>query len=733
MAIIDDVKALLADYAPHGWETLFSNHGLNILADDLATELEKNLDNIDRRIPGFKEFALEGRQGVTPGIPAQSLLYHAFASPLVQWTDASQSQKLTKFPTLEELELIENYIYAVREQSLVSLEAVFGRENLAVVMFAKQYRPAIDTLHKKHADMVYSRTGISRIGNVAAEYEPCSRSFIPLTDDIHEIRVLPASYSAYIAAKQKGSEAILGNNRFNAGDEELDFWVPVHKLFDGTECLAGVNLSLQFDARHTNEKIAKIHKFIAASMEENPGSNPSEWGQFPFKYSEGIADFDSGAGLVMPVVHNAVVEQATVDGNFVSLNKGFEIPPREEGSFEVNGNTIALFSSSMELRSARLGGPLSNFPRAVPEYAHIRTEVENNGDLKDLNAEPDLINHLQQESFDALHHVDFSGDGYVRVAQIAGGGRLNDYTNVAAYSIVAPPDFFPYCEQAELFDDSNLSSLWSTPPNVLADTRFPPNIQSHPELFFKGMSVSDTSTAMISGVRDTQSQQAMVEPKINRVSYLTDGAAGIFAPGWDTSFDVIQTGIGTVSHLSAYGLGSPFPEDAKLCAALSSFWPAVAPDITRSFWPSISGGQTVVPHTDTELGSSGNPGWDGETGPIMFTEGGEELVSYTEFERVDYTKNALENKFNYHLLAGVDAEEYVLRLRNLASIKNDSRVNDAMRLISYTIEGEGVNRLDKFIFADMTDTGRREDGRAIVRINQKVSLQVDEIGSISPF
>ena len=28
-------------------------------------------------------------------------------------------------------------------------------------------------------------------------------------------------------------------------------------------------------------------------------------------------------------------------------------------------------------------------------------------------------------------------------------------------------------------------------------------------------------------------------------------------------------------HLAAYGLGSPFPEDSKLCAALSSFWPAV--------------------------------------------------------------------------------------------------------------------------------------------------------------
>ena len=68
-----------------------------------------------------------------------------------------------------------------------------------------------------------------------------------------------------------------------------------------------------------------------------------------------------------------------------------------------------------------------------------------------------------------------------------------------------------------------------------------------------------------------------------------------------------------VEHLAAYGLGSPFPEDSKLCAALSTFWPAVAPDATRSFQPNPSNASwpSVSPLTDTEIGIEGDLPWDG--------------------------------------------------------------------------------------------------------------------------
>lgn len=92
-------------------------------------------------------------------------------------------------------------------------------------------------------------------------------------------------------------------------------------------------------------------------------------------------------------------------------------------------------------------------------------------------------------------------------------------------------------------------------------------------------------------------------PTTARHAVLPDAAAGIFAPGWDTSAARIPESA-TKPHLSAYGLGSPFPEDAKLCAALSTFWPAVAPDTARTFYQVPFAARTVCPLTDEENGAA---------------------------------------------------------------------------------------------------------------------------------
>src|SRR5215475_13888047 len=81
------------------------------------------------------------------------------------------------------------------------------------------------------------------------------------------------------------------------------------------------------------------------------------------------------------------------------------------------------------------------------------------------------------------------------------------------------------------------------------------------------------------------------------------------------------------NYLAAYGLGSPFPEDAKLCAALNSFWPAAAPDASRTF--AVQYAPTAIPLLDCELGyhkdhplvrqrrAKRSHGWDGEQGPFF--------------------------------------------------------------------------------------------------------------------
>jgi hypothetical protein len=50
-------------------------HGLDIKASNLATELVRTL-TIDRTQASFQNFAMEGKRGITPDVPAHSLLYH---------------------------------------------------------------------------------------------------------------------------------------------------------------------------------------------------------------------------------------------------------------------------------------------------------------------------------------------------------------------------------------------------------------------------------------------------------------------------------------------------------------------------------------------------------------------------------------------------------------------------------------------------------------------------------
>jgi hypothetical protein len=150
-----------------------------------------------------------------------------------------------------------------------------------------------------------------------------------------------------------------------------------------------------------------------------------------------------------------------------------------------------------------------------------------------------------------------------------------------------------------------------------------------------------------------------------RASTLPDDGAGVFAPGWDAAVDVkgpIRTG---VMHLAGYGLGSPFPEDAKLCAALSTFWPAVAPDVYRTM--SMHTGNaglrgTVAPLTDEEIGQIGSLPWDGVPGPKIVQVDGRTFIESASFLNVDYTTNAIENRFSSRLLARISAEEYQQRV-----------------------------------------------------------------------
>src|SRR5262249_39934577 len=238
---------------------------------------------------------------------------------------------------------------------------------------------------------------------------------------------------------------------------------------------------------------------------------------------------------------------------------------------------------------------------------------------------------------------------------------------VAAYSLVAAPDFFPDAGQRELFEALPKDTFWGVEPEPLCDTRLPANLQM-PESPFAAD--DHTVTAIVSLLGPAPSASAPpVSADPSRHSCLPDDCAGVFAPGWDVSTDVKRVLGKRVNHLAAYGLGSPFPEDSKLCAALSTFWPAVAPDATREMSPT-TGNQdlrhTVAPLTDEDIGQGGGMPWDGVNGPVLVTIDGQEFAECEDFLHVDYVRHALDGRFTLRLTSQISALEYERRVRAVA-------------------------------------------------------------------
>ena len=178
--LIVQLEAICRRLAPLGWQSMMlavTGGGLDVTAPDLAHELAKPL-SIDRSYPGFGDFALAGERGIEPGRPDESLLYHAFAAPTVVSDPAGRM--LGDFPTVAELDIIENYIYAARAATLDTLHAATNGLPAAIATFALHYRNAPDLVSGKHAQLCFSRTGVVRIGDLEPFYDAPRRSFADL-------------------------------------------------------------------------------------------------------------------------------------------------------------------------------------------------------------------------------------------------------------------------------------------------------------------------------------------------------------------------------------------------------------------------------------------------------------------------------------------------------------------------------------------------------------------------
>lgn len=654
MALLDELKRVCDRLAPLGWGDLLkrvTNDGLDISNSDalaLHVVLTTPIATI-RREGGFADFAPQGRAGITAGKPSHSLLYHALASPLVHPTaDGSPAGDPERYPTPHELDVVENYIYSL-VANRTDLDDTF------VAVFAYQYRVASRTAHRRHADLTYSRTGVARVGTSEAVYDPSRRSF--WIGGGGGLPVLPARYGAFLARRGTPgpSGSVQGGHN---GADDPQFIFPVHKLFAGDECLAGSDLALDFLEFHRNEKLRKAHE-LPQSMGGLPVPSGFDITALPY-----VRDSTNGGNLVglqregasvlvVPTHQSSLARTVTQRDRLVY----FEVP-RATGRNRITTSSLAI--------------PASRGARLAPEYVNIRFQVERQGpanqQLTDLNTlpEPTFRATLRDGGYAAAHFTDDSCDGCVEAVVAGLPPQFGDA--LPAFSLVTAPDFLPLADQIEVDTDATIRRV-----RPLSEGRLPANPAlprpSDPTRYaFDDR--DDTITAVV-GSPAFGPTSPIIGQANRAIGTLPDCASNVFAPGWDTTRSRDHIG----DFLTSSGLGSPFPEDAKLCAAIGSFWPAVAPDNGRTFGndPNTdipTGNQ--LPMLDEELGfhpahprvAAGDVepyrGWDGEYGPF-YEDATHSYVNYVDIARSDYVAHALAGRIRVDLTAETQSEELIAR------------------------------------------------------------------------
>jgi hypothetical protein len=701
--------------AKMGWSELLGMHGLNLNAKDLEAELARELTGIDRTVAGFEDFCLDGNRAIEPGIPARSLLYHAMASPLVHPAMSSGSSlDPTAYPTLEEIDTVENYIYSLTKCKLADFPSA------VVAVFSYQYRTAPRTAHGLFADLTFSRTGVSRVGTVPPNYDRIRRSFwVAPPDGTGGICAMPARFAAFLAMTEPvhASGVVLDKQ---SGDKGRKFLFPVQKLFAGNECLGGETstLNLEFHQYHRNEKLSRIH-----THGRIPALAGFDIKAFPFiRDTENTKDLLSlkttgSSALVVPKDQEFLVRTATQTNAVSNKNEllRFTVPPARSDDDR--------FSTSLQIEFEEKVG------RQAPEYVNIRHQVTTSSggkqSITDLNvlSEAKFTKLIKEGGYEAAHFVDDTCDGYVAAKVTGLSKKLPDKP---AYSLVTAPDFFPLADQIEI-------THWAKQSHIRLQDHFN---EGSPEPLSSGRLAANphlqrldidspafdrddkTMTAMVSCLKVGSKVVQEPKPAIFRdpaTTFLPDGASDIFAPGWDVS----AAGDSKGQFYAAFGLGSPFPEDAKLCAALNSFWPAVAPDASRTFGPDVlrpfgvPTSPTAIPMLDAELGfhpkhpsvkngvQKTRVGWDGEFGPFFETVQGSLFVNYASLDRSDYVSNALAGKITVTSLMDISALELIDRMEALeACIRQlpvSPHVVSATKLFLVTAEKVSAweNRLDK--------------------------------------
>ena len=753
------------------WKQALRRHGLDLDAvrspDETAGILDQPLP-IDWSDPRVAELSRATQRAVEPGDPARSLLYHMLA--LAECPEGDPGV------TLADLDLLENYIH-----SRAALPDDW--ESLDIAVFACQYRPARRTGHQQHADMVFSRLGIARNGDTAASYDARTRSHVPTVAEHPEhVRVQPAHYAAYLVRRTRGADALRLIEGHREGDEQREFLVPVRKLF-AVGCVPEQPLTIAFGHHHTGDKLRRAvqarwgvkpePKAVLADppysqswrYPEVPPEVPPEVAALPGSTAPPIALVPQGDSVwlmpgALPLIEPLTAENFKVRGFRVSAQ--WRLIPVVNRRFTTQRIFSDLYKLFLEGINAVRERYVPHFapaflrypePRNAPEYINIRHRWHpGEATYRNMCTDPEdrdrFLADVKKGGYHAQMFLDHCAEGVVSVRVAEWPGRHV----FPAYSVVAAPDFYPYADQAELqrwFREHRIdpkSQFRSGSPLSLSAERLAAN-PMHLDPFSAARAFPPAETTLpvsFSLAPRGKAPEADGTQVPRMVSFLFDASSSVFAPGWDVTYAGGWGGI----YLATFGLGSPFAEDIKLCAASNSFWPALSPDASRTF--NRADAPTALPMLDDELGYhpshplagklGARRGWDGEYGPYL-TGAGE--VDYADIQRSDYVANALCGQMLYGAFEHVDSAELIRRigaLRHAVAACDNGQVPSRTRLwlisarrLDSSSDG-GAAVVYRFLFVRPADASvkpmQQEAGRLRVAYAEAVQCDATPAGLI---
>jgi hypothetical protein len=704
---------LVAWLNKNGWGTYLkqiANVNLTLMGTALNAELLKDLDantlknlsaNPDR---GFDDFA--GMNLIKPGFPAFSLLYHALASPRVR------SSSILAYPDLAQLDILENYIYALAEwEHLKTVYNVKSNEELVMAVFAYEYRPAFKTPHHEHADMVYSRTGVARVGEHEMNFDKINRCFTNKPKDnvpVQHSAVVPARYGLFIAKRVKNSDINLmttgvykpGDKFDDKEDAKRTFLQPIRKVFQN-DLLFG-EAKLNFKEMHRSEKLAKLVEHTQLTFYNNLKPTVRDSSQLIVQDGK-ITNVESSFLVISqpkPLIRISKENNKPVY---------FLVPVMIPGEDGYSRNRYFTSYNTQEVQDVELLVPTKgngyqkipnqyNEPRTQPLFLNITHEqdtVDAKG-YREVLKDGEFEKRLNDGMFQAPLFEDSICEGSVN-AQITFGDQaaLKGLRKecLPGFSIVTAPDFFPQVDNFDLmiYDVApglavNVSNFYEGGLASLATARLSPN----PELLSAKESI-DTYTAVLSHKSKNTMPAGQMQkfgnpslPKGYMVSgFLPDVASSVFAPGWDITYSADKPG-STDVYLSTEGLGSPFVEDMKLCAAANGMWPASSPDAARTYQGSLdpwSRNPTAIPLLDDEIGFHKHSpagqmmkketfGWDGVQGPFLEILEGKWKVNFADIGRADVVQHALDGKVDMSKLRELTSAELIARMACLRQCIN---------------------------------------------------------------